>query len=152
MALKTGLTLLVLFLSVMQTACADTAETKIRWMGYDAAREQQPPVDKKLFIYFSSVNCGYCRKMEKEVFSRDDIADYINANYTPVQVDIDRNRKLAMQFGVQGVPDLRFLTPQGEAIARWPGYTEAKHLLAMLKYVDTDSYLKMGFQEFIKQQ
>ena len=152
MILRRGLVLLVFLASMLQVACADASDSKIRWMGYDAAREQKPPADKKLFIYFASANCGYCRQLEKDVFSRDDIADYVNTHYTPVRVDIDRNRKVAMQFGVQGVPDLRFLTSQGESIARWPGYTEAKHLLTMLKYVHTDSYLKMGFQDFANQQ
>jgi thioredoxin-related protein len=153
MALKTGMTLWVLLMWVLPVACADsTGDSKIRWMGYDAAREQKPPADKKMFIYFSSANCGYCRKLEKEVFSRDPIADYINTHYTPVRVDIDRNRKLAVQFGIQGVPDLRFITENGEPIARWPGYIEAPHLLNMLKYIQTESYLKMGFEEFTRQQ
>lgn len=152
MMFKTGLSVIVLLVSLIQVACADAPDTKVRWMGYDAAQEQKPPADKKQFIYFASTNCGYCRLLEKDVFSRDDVADYINTHYTPVRVDIDRNRKVALQFGVQGVPDLRFLTAKGESIARWPGYAEAPHLLMMLKYVHTDSYLKMGFQEFASQQ
>jgi thioredoxin-related protein len=153
MILKTVLTLLALLVSVLPVACADSpGDTKIRWMGYNAAREQKPALNKKMFIYFSSANCGYCRKLENEVFSRDEIADYINTHYAPVLIDIDRNRKTAVQFGIQGVPDLRFVSEKGEPIARWPGYIEAPHLLNMLKYIHTDSYLEMGFQEFTKKQ
>jgi thioredoxin-related protein len=149
-----SLLLLLLCLPAFPSAWAadPTKESRIRWVDYETVRQQNPPTEKKWFIYFSGENCVYCRKLEKETFSRDDVTEYLNTNYTPVFVVTEKNRRLAMQFGIQGVPDLRFLTTKGEPIARWPGYIEGQHLMALLKYIHTDSYLKMGFQDFIKQQ
>lgn len=142
----------MLILMLLCTASmADARETAaINWLGFDAAQKQGNPVNKKYFIYFFSDHCGYCRKLEQKAFSDSDIIRYINENFVPVRVNTDKELKLAQRYRVQGVPDLRFLSPEGEAIARWPGYTEPDYLLALLKFVHTDSYKKMHFREFLK--
>jgi thioredoxin-related protein len=132
-------------------ALADNNQTEaIKWLGFDAAQQQGNAANDKYFIYFKSESCGYCRKLEKNAFSNSDVISYINENFVPVRVDLDQEPKLARRYRVQGVPDLRFLSPEGVDIARWPGYAETDHLLALLKFVHTDSYKKMNFTEFMK--
>ena len=88
---------------------------------------------------------------EKLVTVKDAI-DYINANYTPVRVNIEKEVKIASRFQVYTIPDLRFLTPEGDSIARWPGYLESDRLLVLLRFISTDSYKNMGFSDFVKGQ
>jgi thioredoxin-related protein len=90
--------------------------------------------------------------LEKKTFSDESIIEYINSNYTPVKVNARKESKLATQFGIQGVPDLRFLTAKGEDIARWPGFIETKNLLPLLQYIHTDSYENTSYKEFLKQK
>ena len=88
--------------------------------------------------------------LEKNWFTNDTIVDYINKNYTPILVDTDSQREIAARSRVSGVPDLRFLTPEGKKIARIPGYVPPDTLLNLLQYVQTDSYKTMALNDFVK--
>ena len=90
--------------------------------------------------------------LESKTFSNGDVVNYINANYTPVRVNIEKEVNIASRFHVYTIPDLRFLTPEGDNIARWPGYLESDRLLVLLRYISTDSYKNMGFSDFVKGQ
>jgi thioredoxin-related protein len=140
---------IILLLCAVSAVDARESES-INWLGFDTAQKQGNPDGKKYFIYFFSQNCGYCRKLEQNALSNKDIMGYLNQHFVPVRVNTDQEPKLAQRYRVQGVPDLRFVSADGQDIARWPGYTEADHLLALLKFVHTDSYKQMNFGEFIK--
>ena len=131
---------------------ADTgASKKINWATYDNAKSRNNE-DRKFFVYFYTEQCSYCTMLEKKTFSDQSVIDYINANYTPVKVNASKEFKLASQFGIQGVPDLRFLSPKGEGIARWPGFIETKRLLPLLQYITTDSYETTSYKDYLKQR
>ncbi len=149
---KTLLAFVVALTLIIAPFAANAGETdgRIVWLTYDAAKTKAESQTQKYFIYFFSRNCGYCRMLESKTFSNPDISAYINENYIPVQVDIDKERKIAARYGIRGVPDLRFLSKDGASIGRWIGFTEADHLLQLLKYIQTDSYLTMSFNDFAK--
>ena len=124
---------------------------KINWASYDNAQGRNDK-NRKYLIYFYTEQCGFCSMLENKTFSDKLVIEYINSNYTPVKVNARKESKLAAQFGIQGVPDLRFLTPKGEGIARWPGFIETKSLLPLLQYIHTDSYENTSYKEFLKQK
>ena len=126
-------------------------ETQIEWTTYDEARRAGDQ-SRKFFVYFYSDQCGYCKLMDEKTFRDASVVAYINDNYLPVRINTGRETGLASRFGIQGVPDLRFLTPKGEGIARWPGFIESSRLLTLLQYINTDSYKKMNFNDFVKEQ
>jgi thioredoxin-related protein len=123
----------------------------INWSSYDEA-QKAGNATRKFFVYFYSDHCGYCKLMDAKTFKDEAVIDYINSNYLPVRVNAGQEFKVASRFGIQGVPDLRFLTAQGEGIARWPGFIASAALLKLLEYINTDSYKKMNFTEFVKAQ
>jgi len=140
-----------LMLSPLTEATAKDT-TQINWIDFDKAQKQGETQSQKFFLYFYADWCGYCRKLEKTTFSDKTVANYINNNFIPVRINSERMPKVAARYGVQSFPDMRFLTPKGENIARWPGYIEAEQLLPLLKYIQTDSYLKMNYRDFLKSQ
>lgn len=146
------LALLLLILPGITVASQEENSASINWLSYEAVQKQESPTSKKFFLYFFSRNCGYCRLLESKTFKDDAVINYINTNYQPVIINTDTERNLATRFGISGVPDLRFLTNEGNPIARWPGYIEAEQLLTLLKFVHTDSYLKMSYSDFKKQE
>lgn len=146
-----GFILLALILWGATTTSGNSANA-INWRSYKDVQEETDQEAKKFFLYFSSQSCGYCRLLESKTFKNEKVINYLNDNYRPVQISTDTERKLAAQFKITGVPDLRFLTHEGEPIARWPGFIEAKDLINLLKFVHTDSYQKMSYNDFLKQQ
>lgn len=140
-----------LMLSPLSDASArDNAS--IKWLPFDQAQKIGEGQSQKFFLYFYTDWCGYCRKLEKDTFSNQAVANYINDHFIPVRINSERMPKIAARYGVQGYPDLRFLTAKGENIARWPGYIDADQLLPLLKYIQSDSYLEMGYRDFLKKQ
>jgi len=132
---------------------ADTGSADaINWLSYGEAQKHKSGSGRKFFVYFHADWCAYCEKLGKTTFTDAEVVDYINTNYTPVRIDSDKEKKLAARFGVQGLPDLRFLDADGKGIARWPGYIESGPLLNLLRFIHTDSYETMNFRQFVKQQ
>ena len=144
--------MVVLMLWNAQPLPADkSASDTISWSSYAEAQNQNQN-NQKYFIYFYTDQCPACVQLKKKTFADRMVIDYINANYKPIKVNAAKESKLASRYGIQGVPDLRFVSPKGEDIARWLGYIESKHLLTLLQYIETDSYNKISYKDFVKQQ
>lgn len=131
---------------------AETPAGSVNWLTFDQAQKEGQGQTKKFLLYFYTDWCGYCRKLEKTTFADPAVADYINANFIPVRINSERLPQVAARYGVGGVPDLRFLSAKGDDIARWPGYIEAERFLPLLRYIQSDSYQKMSYGEFLKKE
>jgi thioredoxin-related protein len=145
-----GLAMLLLLISDAVTA--GKSEGLIQWRSLDAAQKQKNAENRKFIVFFHADWCTYCHKLENNAFSNAEIADYINTNFVPVKVDTMKESQTAARFGVRGLPDIRFLTPDGDGIAKIPGYVENKQLLTLLKFIKTDSYKTMSIKEFASKQ
>jgi thioredoxin-related protein len=124
----------------------------IKWRSLDAAQQQDNAEKRKFMVFFHADWCAYCHKLEKNAFSNQEIAEYINTNFVPIKVDTMKDSQTAARFGVRGLPDIRFLTPEGDGIAKIPGYVGNKQLLTLLKFINTDSYKTMSIKEFTARQ
>lgn len=142
-----GLAILLL-MSADAAKAGEKSAGLIKWLSFDVAQQQENAKKRKFMIYFHADWCAYCHKLNKNAFSNQEIADYINTNFIPVMVDTMKESQTAARFSVRGLPDIRFLTPEGDGIAKIPGYVGSKQLLTLLKFVNTDSYKTMSINEF----
>lgn len=149
---KKSMTICLALVGWLALQAAPAGADAIQWLSYDQAERQKQGQERKFLLYFRSDRCGYCRKLESETFTDKALAAYINDNYIPVRVDTDKNPRIAARHGIRGVPDIHFLTAQGDAIANWPGFIEVDRLLPLLQYIHTDSYLNMSYSDFLKGQ
>ena len=74
----------------------------------------------------------------------------INEHFIPVKVDYDREKELARQYNVRGIPDIWFLDSQGEKLKRITGFVPENTVLSMLKYMNEDAFRNMSFNEFLR--
>lgn len=126
---------------------------------------------KGLLVLFEQQGCPYCRELHKVNFARPEIADYIQANYNTVQIDLfgarettDFNgetyeeRDLAGEWGVHFTPTTVLFpasaagtSSREEAEAfRTPGYLKPFHYMSALEYVAEGAYTERGFQRFLQ--
>ncbi len=89
--------------------------------------------------------------MEKEVLSNNEVIEYLNDNYISIKVDTEAEEKIASKYKVRGLPAVYFLKEDGSVLNYRRGYIDAKELMYMLKFINTESYKKMNYQDFIKQ-
>ena len=85
---------------------------------------------KYIMLDFSGSDwCGWCIKLEKEVFSKNAFKDFAEKNLVCVLVDFprkkkqtmglkQRNRGLATKYGIQGYPTIIIISPDGELVGK----------------------------------
>jgi len=134
------------------------------WYKYDQGLKKAEKDKKHLMVYFYTKYCGYCRKMEKNTFSDQEVKKVLGDDYINVRVDggsknkVNFNgsqiteRELALKYRVMGYPVNWFLKPDGEKIAPLVGYRPAEDFLDVLGYVKDGAYEKMSFSEYIKKK
>jgi thioredoxin-related protein len=121
----------VLLLSGCNQKAVAADQPEIWQKDYDAALKQAAAENKYVLVNISGLEwCGWCRALEKEVFSQPEFAEYAKDNLICVLLDFNRagratNAEFAKQhemllerFQVQGFPTVLILNPQGKGVTR----------------------------------
>ena len=141
------LTVIIFILSSFSISFASSK--RINWYTYKQGIKLNEKEGKKIFLYFYADRCTYCKKMEKETFNNYSVISYLNDNFIPIKVNSNKDIKIALDFGVKGLPANWFIAENGERISSLPGYIPPERLLNILKYISTDSFKKMTFRKFM---
>lgn len=102
------------------------ASAKEGWLDdFEKAKVQAKAENKKILLDFTGSDwCGWCKKLDAEVFSQQAWKDYAGKKLVLVEVDFPRgfqlseatkkqNDKLAEKFKVQGFPRIVILSAGG---------------------------------------
>jgi thioredoxin-related protein len=121
--------LLILFVSHVSFAAGGWTDN------YEKALAQAKTEKKLVLLDFTGSDwCGWCMKIDKEVFAKQDFKTFAKDNLVPVTLDFpngkklpkktaDQNAKLKGEFGVKGFPTLVLLDAEGKELNRWGGYS-----------------------------
>jgi thiol:disulfide interchange protein len=83
-----------------------------------------------LLVDFTTDWCGWCRKLEREVYPDPAVAGQL-ARVVYVRVDAEREGSaLAERYGVDGFPTLLFLTSSGRVAGQIVGFLPAPEFAA----------------------
>lgn len=123
----------------------------IDWNDYTPGLARAKNQGKSVFLYFYAQWCTYCTKLKQTTFMDKKVQAYLDEHFVSISVDADQNQTLSQTWQVTGLPTMWFLTPEGDRISNLPGYVDGSQLLKILKYIRTESYLTMSFQDFVKQ-
>lgn len=97
---------------------------------------QKAKTDNKLvFLDCYTSWCGPCKKMLKEVFSRIDVGEYMNAKFVCYKQDMEKGdgKDLAKAYNVTVYPTFLILTAEGEIVHRSVGGQSADEFLQGMK-------------------
>ena len=102
---------------------------------FAAAKEEAKKDGKLLLLAFSGSDwCGWCIKMDKEIYSQKEFVSKAKKNFVLVMIDNPQNkeilsklaqrqnRDLTKQFDVHGYPSTIIARPSGEVVHRFGGY------------------------------
>ena len=93
---------------------------------YDAALKQAAAEKKPVLIDFTGSDwCGWCIRLDKEVFSQKEFVDYATENLVLLKLDFPRkkempaaekaqNEKLAKKYRIEGYPTIIVLDSRGK--------------------------------------
>jgi thioredoxin-related protein len=128
------------------------ASDGVRWYDYEEGKALMQSKGKKGFLSFYADWCKYCRVMDAETFGNAAVVAYLNRNFIAMKVNSDQDTRRAADYGVRGLPSTWFLTADGQRISNRPGLIPPKDMLNILKFIHTDSYEKMSFDDFLSHQ
>lgn len=120
---------------------------------FEKAKEIAKEQNKHILIDFSGSDwCGWCIKLDEEVFKEKVFKDYAKENLVLMLADyprdkskqsaelIKQNEKLAKEFGVRGFPSIFVLAPDGSVLGK-TGYQKGgpEAYIVHLKKIIADS-------------
>ena len=111
------------------------ASAESGWLtDYKKAQQEAKANNKLVLLDFTGSDwCGWCMKLNKEVFSQPQFKDYASKALVLLEVDFPRqkaqsaetrkqNQELAQQYRVEGFPTLVVLNGDGRKLWQYDGY------------------------------
>lgn len=105
------------------------AAESLTWLTDLPKAQAQAKTEKKLVMldFTGSDWCGWCIKLNKEVFSQPEFAEYAKKNLVAVEVDFPNKKKLsaeqtkandalAKKYNIQGYPTIIVLDSEGKKV------------------------------------
>lgn len=77
---------------------------------------------KPLLIDFEAEWCGFCKKLDRETYTDEQVIRLVRENFIAVKVDVDKAPELQKKFNIQGLPTLVFLSQNGDELSRIEGF------------------------------
>ena len=93
--------------------------------------EQADSEDKYLFVDAYTSWCAPCKKMSKEVFTVDSVAEFYNEQFVCTKLDMESKdgKKFAERYQVKAYPTFLIINGKGDVVARTCGYKPAPAFL-----------------------
>ena len=114
-----------------KNAKVEPAEAHAAWVtDFEAAKKEAAERNVPILADFSGSDwCGWCMKLDGEVFSREEFRKYAKDNLVLFLADFPQgkaqsdelkkqNQELAAKYGVRGFPTVLLLNAKGEVLAR----------------------------------
>ncbi len=133
------------------------------WRGWDSGLAEAGSTGRPVLVDVYTDWCGWCKRMDRDVYARRDVQDYLSRRFVTVKLNAESNemaryegqsytsRALAARFGVNGYPTTIFLSSRGAFLGNVPGYAPPDRFLLLLRYIG-DGHMEKGesFEAFAK--
>lgn len=140
----------LIMLGALINRSAWAQENKLEWKPFEEAIEIGRKEQKPILIDIWAPWCGWCKKMQKEVYPELSVVLIDDFVLTRLNRDDNESRRmfqgfsltplrLAQKLNVQTVPAVVFLSPEGEYLFHISGFTDQKKMKEFLELVSADT-------------
>jgi thioredoxin-related protein len=147
--------------SLMLWYFGGSPSSDLDWLGYGEAVRQGEEKQKAVLIDVYTDWCGWCTKMDRDVYGDAAVQEYLAAHYVIAKLDAEASdthplqgreateREIARAYGVTGYPATVFLNPEGEVITVLAGYVDKDRFLLVLEYIHERHYESRSWEDFL---
>ena len=118
-----------------------SAQDSIRWVSdWRIARNRAQAENRLVLLHFWSDTCVPCKRLERNVFNRGDVARAITSVYIPVKINIDQSPQLRQFYKVESVPYDIIVDPNGKVLRRQNSPPDANEYITLLDTAKSQYY------------
>lgn len=135
---------------MLTLAALPSRAAEVRWREWDAGLAEAAKSGKPVLVDAYTGWCGWCKRMDRDVYARPEVRDYLEKHFVPIKLDAESSRpahyegrgqtgrSIAQRFRITGYPTTVFLRSNGEHIVNVSGYRPAPDFRVLLRYVGED--------------
>ena len=131
------------------------------WRSWDAGLREAGTSGRPMLVDVYTNWCGWCRRLDQDVYARADVQDYLARKFVSVKLDAEgretasyqgkayTSRTLAARLDVTGYPTILFFSAKGAYLGGVARYVSPEEMLLLLRYVG-DGHAERGetFEQF----
>ena len=134
---------------------------EIKWLTYDQAVTLSKKNPKPFFIDVYTDWCGWCKQMDKNTFSNQKIASYLNKRFYSIKLNAEKpdtvhykgvamtNGALAAKiFHASSYPTTVYLEGDETLLQPIPGYQAPNDLYRIIHYIGENHYKTTTWDDF----
>lgn len=111
-----------------------------RLLKWERALEQARQEKKLIFVDFYTTWCGPCRWMENNVFSTQEVEQFMSDKFVCLRINIEQEEEaLVEKMAIESIPTLVFFDADGNVLNRGSGALESTDLISVAKKVIEDN-------------
>jgi len=151
---------LAALISVSTVLTLNALPKELQWISIMEALDVARMENKKIVLDVYTDWCGWCKRMDRDVYANAKVADYMNQKFVASKMNPEKRGNLTYsgteytlaQFGqalgIRGYPATVFFNEKGEVLTMVAGYIKADEFLKILTYFGDDHYLQQTYDEY----
>lgn len=117
---------------------------------FEDAKKMSLATHKFMIVDFWATWCGPCKKMDSDSWSNAEVNELLEG-YVKVKIDIDSDKELARQYGIESIPNMFIMDGNGKVVYSFMGYHDAAKLKKELeKFAFSTEFLSNDLVNYFK--
>ena len=150
---------------LQKPATASTAAVgELKWQSFSSGLQSAAASHRKILIDVYTNWCGWCKRMDKDVYADENIRKYLTDNFEVVKLNAESDnthdvngstlseKQIASSWGITGYPTTVFLDSTGGSITSIPGYINAQTFRNVLEFIHEDVYKTTSWDDFLRKK
>jgi thioredoxin-related protein len=156
--------LVLTFLAVLVLECGPKKlePVDLNWTDFTDIQATFPRAPRPVFLYISQDNCEWCEHMDSLVFTRPEIAHYLNDYYMSVNINVDQDMPITVNnkpyhyqeffrlLQIRALPAYYFFDSTGQILGIMDSAMPTLTFKRLLVYVENRHFMRTTWEEFLR--